>query len=118
VRQNRKSLAESNNPVDKDDIGGSNREGAGKWVKRTVGYDNDEDTLRREFGSDTELDELETAGGRADSGRPSQCEPQREHGANPGALVGAAQFREPTDTESQVEETDREDRENGFITTR
>jgi len=83
-----------------------------------VGYDNDEDALRREFGSDTELDELETAGGRADSGRHSQREPQREHGANPGALVGAAQFREPRDTESQVEETDREDRENGFITTR
>jgi hypothetical protein len=90
----------------------------GKRVERTVGYDNDEDALRREFGSDTELDELETAGGRADSGRHSQREPQREHGANPGALVGAAQFREPRDTESQVEETDREDRENGFITTR
>jgi len=41
----------------------------GKRVERTVGYDNDEDTLRREFGSDTELDELETAGGPADSGR-------------------------------------------------
>jgi len=33
-----------------------------------VEYDNDEDALRREFGSDTELDELETAGSRADSG--------------------------------------------------
>ena len=41
----------------------------GKRVERTVGYDNDEETLRREFGSDTEQDELETAGGRADSGR-------------------------------------------------
>jgi len=90
----------------------------GKQVERTVGYHNDEDALRQEFGSDTELDELETAGSRADSGRHSQRGPQREHGANPGALVGAAQFREPRDTESQVEETDQEDRENGFITTR
>jgi len=90
----------------------------GKRDERTVGYDNDEDALRREFGSDTELDELEMASGRADSGRHSQREPQREHGANPGALVGAAQFREPRDTESPVEETDREDRENGFIPTR
>jgi len=90
----------------------------GKRIERTVGYDNDEDELRQEFGSDTELDEFETAGGRADSGRHSQREPQREHGANLGALVGAAQSREPRDTESQVEETDREDRENGFITTR
>jgi len=31
-----------------------------------------ENPLRREFGSDIELDELETAGGRADSGRHSQ----------------------------------------------
>jgi len=37
----------------------------GKRVERTVGYDDDEDALRREFGSDTELDELETAGGYA-----------------------------------------------------
>jgi len=57
-----------------------------------VGYDNDEDTLSREFGSDTEVDELETAGGRADSGRHSQREPGGEHAANPGALVGAGQF--------------------------
>jgi len=78
----------------------------GKRVARTVGYDNDEDTLRREFGCDTELNELETAGCRPDSGRHSQRKPQREHGANPGALVGAVQFREPRDTESQVEETD------------
>jgi len=82
-----------------------------------VGYDNDEDVLRREFGSDTELDELETAGGRLDSGSHSQRKPWREHGVNLGALVGAAQFREPGDTESQVKETDREDKENGFITT-
>jgi len=47
----------------------------GKRVERKVGYDNDEDALRREFGSDTELDELDTAGGHADSGRHSQREP-------------------------------------------
>jgi len=58
-----------------------------------VGYANDEDTLRREFGSYTELDELETAGGHTDSGRHSEREQQREHGPNPGVLVGAAQFR-------------------------
>jgi len=90
----------------------------GKRVERTVGYDNDEDALRWEFGSDTDLDALETAGSHTDSGRHSQREPQREHGANPGALVSAAQFREPRATESQVEETDWENRENGFITTR
>jgi len=28
-----------------------------------VGYDNDEDALRREFDMDTELDKLGTAGG-------------------------------------------------------
>jgi len=48
----------------------------GERVERSVGYDNDEDALRPEFGSDTELDELETAGGRADSGRHSQRGPQ------------------------------------------
>jgi len=64
----------------------------GKQVVRTVGYDNDEDILRREFGSDTELDELETAGSRVDSRRHSQHERQRKHGVNPGALVGVAQF--------------------------
>jgi len=62
----------------------------GKRVERTVGYDNDEDSVRREFGSDTELDELETAGSRPDSGRHSQRKPQREHGVNSGTLVGAA----------------------------
>jgi len=30
----------------------------GKPVERMVSYDNDEDALRREFGTDTELDEL------------------------------------------------------------
>jgi len=43
----------------------------GKRVERTVGYDNDEDALRQEFGSDTELDKLDTADGSADSGRHS-----------------------------------------------
>jgi len=55
---------------------------------RTVGYDNDDEVLRREFGSYTELDEIETAGGRADSRRQSQRKPEREHVTNPGALVG------------------------------
>jgi len=91
----------------------------GKRVERTAGYDNDEDALRREFGSDTELDELEAAGGLVDTGGGhGRQEPQREHGPNPGALVGAAQFQDPGQVELHVEETDREDRENGFITTR
>jgi len=47
----------------------------GKVVERTVGYDNDEDSLRWGFGSYTELYESETAGGRADCGRNSQHEP-------------------------------------------
>jgi len=50
----------------------------GKPVEMTVAYDNNENSLRLEFGSDTELDALETAGGHADSGRHSQREPQRE----------------------------------------
>jgi len=41
-----------------------------------MGYTNDKDTLRREFGSYTELDELETAGRHTDSGRHSEREPQ------------------------------------------
>jgi len=81
----------------------------GKQVERTVGYDNDEDALRLEFRSHTELDELETAGCCVDSGRHSQREQPREHGVNPGALVGAAQFQGPRDPVSQVEETHRED---------
>jgi len=89
----------------------------GKRVERTVGYDNEEDALRREFGSDMELDELEMAGGRVDSGRHSQRKPQRENTANPEGRVGAAEFAESSDTESQVEGANREDRENGFITT-
>ena len=91
----------------------------GKRVERMAGYDNHEDGLRREVGSDTELDELEAAGGLVDTGGGhGRQEPRREHGPNLGALVGAAQFQHPGEAESHVEETDREDRENGFITTR
>ena len=90
----------------------------GNRVERTAGYDNDEDALRREFGSDTERDELEATGGLMDTGGHGRQEPRREHGPNPGPLVGAAQFQDPGEAESHVEETDREDRENGFITTR
>jgi len=89
----------------------------GKQVERTAEYDNDEDTLRQEFGSDTELDELEASGGLMDTGGHGRQEPRREHWPNPGVLVGAAQFQDPGEAESHVEETDREDRENGFITT-
>jgi len=78
----------------------------GKRVERTAGYDNDEDALRREFGSDTELDELEAAGGLVDTGGHGRQEPWPEHGPNPGALVGAAQFQSPGEAQSHVEETD------------
>jgi len=91
----------------------------GNRVQRTAGYDHYEYALRPEFGSDTELDELEAAGGLVDTaGGHGRQEPRREHGPNLGALVGAAQFQDPGEAESHVEETDREDRENGFITTR
>ena len=60
-----------------------------------AGYDNHEDGLRREVGSDTELDELEAAGGLVDTGGGhGRQEPRPEHGPNPGALVGAAQFQD------------------------
>jgi len=75
--------------------------------------------LRQEFGSDTELDKLEAAGGLVDRGEgPGRLEPRREHGPNPRARVGAVQFQDAGEAESHVEETHREDRENGFITTR
>jgi len=75
--------------------------------------------LRPAFGSDTELDELEAAGGLVDTGGGhGRQEPRREHGHNPEALVAAAQFQDAGEAESPVEETDREDREYGFITTR
>jgi len=37
-----------------------------KRVERTASYDNDDDALRQESGSDTELDELEATGGLVD----------------------------------------------------
>jgi len=79
----------------------------GKGVERTAGYDNDEDALRLEFRSDTELDELEATGGLVDTGgRHCRQELRREHRPNLGALVGAAQFQDPRDAESHLEETD------------
>ena len=91
----------------------------GKQVEWTSGYDNDEDALRPKFGSDTELDELEASGGLVDTGGGhGRHEPRQEHGPNPGALVDTAQFQNRGEAESHVQETDREDRENGFITTR
>ena len=51
---------------------------AKEWVKRverTAGYDNDEDASRLEFGSDTELEELEGAGGLIDTGGDGRQEP-------------------------------------------
>ena len=91
----------------------------GKQVQRTVGEENDQDALRLEFGSDTELGELQAARGLVDTrGGHGRHEPLPEHGPNPGALVAAVQFQDRVEAESHVEETDREDRENGFITTR
>ena len=88
-------------------------------VERQAGYDNDKDRLRQEFGSDTELHELEAAGSLVDTGgEHGRHEPQREHGPNLAALVGAAQFQDRGEAESHVEENNREDRENSFITTR
>ena len=78
-----------------------------KRVERIAGYDNNEDALRREFGSDTEPDELEAAGGLVDTGGGhGRHEPRLEQGPNPGALVGAAQFQDHGEVESHLEETD------------
>ena len=53
----------------------------GKRVESTAGYNNNKDSLRREFGSDTELDKLEAAGGLVDSGGGhGRQELRREHG--------------------------------------
>jgi len=91
----------------------------GKRVERTGGYDNDEDALRREFGSYTEQDELEAAGGLVDTGGGhGRHEPRLDHVPNLGAVVGAPQFQDRGEAESHVEETDCEDRQNRFITTR
>jgi len=79
----------------------------GKRVERTAGYDNDDDALRQEFGSDRELDELEATGGLVDTaGGHGWQEPRREYRLNAGALVGAGQFLDPGEAESHVEETD------------
>jgi len=43
--------------------------------------------------------------------------PRREHGPNLEAVVDAVQFQGRGETKSPVEETNREDRENSFITT-
>ena len=90
----------------------------GKLVERTAGYENNEDALRQECGSDTELDELQVAGGLPDTVKDHRRKQPREHGVNAGVLGGAAQFQRPADIESLVEETDGEDGESGFITTR
>ena len=74
--------------------------------------------MRREFGSDIELDEIEAAGGLPDTVEHRRCERLREHGVYAGVLASPAQFQSPADLELQVEETDREDGESGFITTR
>jgi len=90
----------------------------GKQLERPAGYGNDENALRREFDSDPELDQLEAAGGLVDTcGGHRRHELRREHRPNPGVLVGAAQFQDDRQAELHVEETDREDRENCFITT-
>jgi len=39
----------------------------GKWAERREGYANHDDALRREFGTDMKLEELEAAGGLVDS---------------------------------------------------
>ena len=112
-------MAKSNNPAVRTTLDARIAKEWGKRVERTAGYDNDEEVLKREFGSDTKLDELEAAGGLVDTGGGhGRQEPRQEHGPNPGAVVGAAQFQDPGEAESHVEETDREDSENGSITTR
>ena len=90
----------------------------GKRVERTAGYDNDEQALREEFGSDMKLDQSEAADGLLDTGGgQGRQDPRREHRPNAEAVVCAAQFQDRVEAESHVEQTNREDRENGFITT-
>lgn len=82
----------------------------GKRAERTAGYSNDEDALRREFGSDPEVEGSEAAGGRADTGRGhGQREAQRDQGANLRAVVDVAQLGEPEDELWQVGGSDPED---------
>ena len=62
---------------------------------------------------------MEAAGGLVETaGGHGWQERRREHWPNPGELVGAVEFKDHGEAESHVEETDRENRENGFITTR
>ena len=58
-------LAVSNNLTKKDNLGGSNRQGDGKPGGEDGRYNNDNEGLRQEFASDTEVDELQTVGIRA-----------------------------------------------------
>ena len=50
-----------------------------KPVQRIARYDNDQNILRQEFGSHTELDELEVAGSLTDTGEHSWREPPCEY---------------------------------------
>ena len=88
----------------------------GKLIKRMAGYDNDEYLIRLEFGSNTGLDELEVAGDLADTEEHGRRERLCEYGINACVLASAIQFGRPADPESQIEETDGEDGESGFIT--
>jgi len=73
--------------------------------------------LRQAFGTDTELDELEAAVCRGDTVRGhGRHKPWRENGPNPGSMVGAAQVSDPGEVEWHIEDTNREDWQNGFIT--
>jgi len=88
-------------------------------VPPTPGYDNDKNTLRREFASDTNLDELEAAGCLMETGEGhGRHELRQEQGPILGTLVGAAQIQDRVEAKSDVEESNREAQENSFITTR
>ena len=89
----------------------------GKLVESTAAYENDEDALSWEFGSDTKLNELKVAGSLPDTVEHRRRGWLREHGVNAVVLASAAQFQRPVDLESQIEETHPEDGESGFITT-
>jgi len=66
--------------------------------------------LRQEFEIDPEVDGSEAAGGLRDAGRGhGQRGPQWDQGANLGVLDDVALLREPSDTPSQIEETDLEE---------
>lgn len=89
----------------------------GKSPERMVGNDNDKEALRREFGSDIELDEGEAAAGLVDTGSEHGWhKPPRDQGPIPGGLVCALPFGNSEDAESHVQEAYRADRETGCIT--